>query len=361
MNDRLRVAFYTDSSEVGGAERSLAHLVAAVDPRINAAVVGVDPLVVEEIAAGRPGARPVILPFISSRYDLKAIFAHLRMLAGFRPQVFHANLISPWVCQLAVFLAVAAPRVRVVAVEQLPTQPPSEQQRRLKRLTARRLDAHVAVGERSARDIERIVGLPAGSVRTIHNGVPDLGAPNRDSSPSASNPITVGAVGRVERQKGFDVLIRALPDVAEAHVVVVGEGTERLSLQRLAGELGVADRVSWVGWSATARDHLSSFDVFVLPSRYEGFPLTVLEAMLAELPVVASDVGSVREAVIDGETGLLVPPDDPAALSTAVGRLAADAESRRTLGVRGRGLVLGRYTAAAMARRFEDLYDEITA
>ena len=123
----------------------------------------------------------------------------------------------------------------------------------------------------------------------------------------------------------------------------------------------MADRAHFVGWSDEPRRHLEALEVFVLPSRFEGFPLAVVEAMLAELPVVASDVGAVREAVLDGRTGLLVPRDDPEALAAAVRELLADPARRRAMGAAGRTLALERYTAAAMARRFESLYDELRA
>jgi glycosyltransferase involved in cell wall biosynthesis len=141
--------------------------------------------------------------------------------------------------------------------------------------------------------------------------------------------------------------------------VLVGDGGERAALERLAAELALDGRLAFTGWSEEARAQLASFDVFVLPSRYEGFPLAVVEAMMAGLPVVASDVGSVREAVRDGATGLLVPPNDPGALAAAVGRLLADPGRAREMGRAGRRLALERYTAAAMARSFECLYDEI--
>jgi glycosyltransferase involved in cell wall biosynthesis len=86
----------------------------------------------------------------------------------------------------------------------------------------------------------------------------------------------------------------------------------------------VADRTIWAGWSDDVRSHVRSFDIFVLPSRFEGFPLAVLEALLAEKPVVAADVGSVSEAVIPGETGFLVPPDDAGALIKAGTVLSRD-------------------------------------
>jgi glycosyltransferase involved in cell wall biosynthesis len=244
-----------------------------------------------------------------------------------------------------------------VAVEQLPSPPWSASQLRLKQLTAKFLSAHVAVGDRSAREVERLLGLRPGSVRTIHNGVPDL-EPGGDGRRPAAGPV-IGAIGRLEAQKGFDILIRALPRLPDARVVFVGDGAERHALESLAAEVGVAERVDFAGWSKGPQEYLRSFDVFAFPSRFEGFPLAVLEAMLAELPVVASDVGSVAEAVVHGETGLLVPAEDPAALAAALGPLLEEPERRRRLGTRARALVLERFTAAGMARRYEALYHEL--
>jgi glycosyltransferase involved in cell wall biosynthesis len=113
------------------------------------------------------------------------------------------------------------------------------------------------------------------------------------------------------------------------------------------------------GWVSNARARLQGFDVFALPSRYEGLPHAILEAMLAQLPVVASDVGSVGEIVIDGATGILVPPDDASALSEAIARLLEDAELARRLGEAGRELTLERFRPQGMVAAYESLYDEV--
>jgi glycosyltransferase involved in cell wall biosynthesis len=246
----------------------------------------------------------------------------------------------------------------VVAVEQLPTSPfvPTAMQRRLKRFASRFLDAHVAVGTQSARDVERIVGLPEGSVRTIHNGVPDRPIPQRQRN--AGGPI-IGSVGRLEPQKGFDVLLRALRVVPNAELLLVGDGTERGHLQKLANDLGVAERVTWAGWLSDPRATLGEMDVFVLPSRFEGFPLALVEAMLAERPVVATTTGSVEDAVIEAKTGFLVPPDDAEALAEAINQVLADANRGGQMGRRGRELALERFTARATAAAFEELYADI--
>jgi glycosyltransferase involved in cell wall biosynthesis len=352
----MRLITYTDTRELGGADLSLMHLLAFLEPEIEATVMGVSPRIVERIAAARPGTRTLVVPRPSNDHDWRTLATHVSALRGLRPDVLHASLASPWSCQYAIAAAALVRRPRVVAVYQLPMPPVNRRQRMTKRVTSRAVDRHVGVGVRTSREVEDLIGLRAGSVRTIHNGVPDVEA---DAAPRLATGPIVGAVGRLAFQKGFYVLLRAMRDVDNATVVIVGDGEDRGQLEALARRLGVADRTIWAGWSDDVRSQVRSFDVFALPSRFEGFPLAVLEALLAERPVVAADVGSVGEAVIQGETGFLVRPDDPGALAAALRQLIGDSELQRRMGARGRRLVLGRFTARDMARSFSELYAEL--
>jgi glycosyltransferase involved in cell wall biosynthesis len=354
----MRLVAYTDNEALGGADLSMMHLLARLRPEVEVTVVGVAREIAERVASGRPSADVRIVPKPRTGHDVRSLAAHMRALRAIAPEIVHANLSSPWSCQYAIAAAGILRRPKVVAVYQLPVPPVDDRQRRAKRLTSRAVTRHVGVGERTSREVERLVDLPPGSVATVHNGVPDLARAEQNATRSHDRPL-IGAVGRVAHQKGFDVLLRALADVPGADLRIVGDGEERPSLERLARELGVDDRVAWTGWSDDPRGALDDLDVFVLSSRFEGFPLVVLEALLARLAVVATDVGSVAEAVRDGETGLLVPPDDPGALAAALRRSLADRDLRRRLGERGRELVLARYTADAMARSFEAIYAEL--
>lgn len=353
----MRLIAYTDTVELGGADLCLAHLLERLDPAIDVTVAGVSQRIVERVARERPSASTCVVARPNSGHDLRSLREHVRLIRRLAPDIVHASLASPWSCQYAVAAAALARRPRVVAVYQLAVPPVSERQRRAKQVTARAIDRHVGVGERTSREIETLVGLPRDSVRTIHNGVPDELAP---VAPERGRRPLVGTIGRLEPQKGVDVLIRALGDVEDADLLVVGDGSERARLEGLAREVGVSERVEWKGWSDEPRKYLASLDVFVLPSRNEGFPLAVLEALLAGAAVVASDVGSVAEAVRDGETGLIVPAEDHGALAAALRRLLADQALARRVGEEGRRFVLDRFTANHMARAFESLYEELT-
>jgi glycosyltransferase involved in cell wall biosynthesis len=354
----VRLTAYTDASILAGAEHSLGGLLAELGPHVDVTLLGAHAHVVRALVAQRPGIRSAVVPKIRHKGDVSRILRFARVVAAARPDVLQVNLPTPWSCRIETLVGLAMPGVRTVLVEQLPLEPDGRWVRFIKRSLARRVDAHVAVGVRAAREVERQIGLRSGSIRTIESAVREFEAV-RDTAPR-SRP-RIGATARLDHQKGLDVLLRALPAVPDVDVEIVGDGRERAALEALARANGVADRVAFAGWSEHAREWLGRWDAFVLPSRYEGLPLALIDAMLAELPVVAADVGSVSEAVEHGVTGLLVPPDDAPALAAGLRRVLADPAVARALGKRARAVALDRFTASAMARRYEALYDELLA
>ena len=351
----MRLLVFSGARAWGGAEIVLGHLLAALGPDIEPMVLGVDAAVVQRIAARRPGMPTQLVPPIETKRDVRAMLRHRRAIAAARPDIIQLNLPVPFAEQYTVLAAVTVPGVRVVVVEHLPMAIASRPGRVLKRLTSRRLAAHVAVGSGAAREIERLCALPYGSVRAVPNGVPDVPLPPTTRAPE----FVVGGIGRLERQKGFDVLVRAVARVPDARLVLVGDGRERGALQLLADECGLGDRFTVTGWVDNPREFLPSFDVVAMPSRSEGLPLVLLEAMLAARPVVATGVGSIPDALRDGSTGLLVPVDDVASLGGALRLLATDPLLRRRLGAAAREHALACYTAEAMATVYENLYAEL--
>jgi glycosyltransferase involved in cell wall biosynthesis len=184
----------------------------------------------------------------------------------------------------------------------------------------------VAISESAGRDlVER--GVPAAHVRVIPPGVVPPAFPIDTTTP---RPPRVAYVGRLEHYKRVDVFLRAMARVAERvpalEVVVVGRGTAQAKLERVTLDLGLAARTRFTGFVTDAeRDALlATTRVCVHPSAKEGFGLTVLEANVAGVPVVASDVMGLRDSVRDGETGFLVPPDDVAAFAARTTALLTD-------------------------------------
>jgi glycosyltransferase involved in cell wall biosynthesis len=353
-----RLAVYTDSEVRGGAEQVLANLLPELSPEIGVTVVGVAPAIVEWIASTRPGSRTLLMPPVRTKRDLTEFVTHIREVRRLRPELMHVNQPTPWMGQYGIAAGLLTPGTKVVAVEHSPIQSPHPLQRRLRRLLSTRLAAHVSVGERAARMVEESVGLPPGSVQAIPNGVPERPPP--DAERLAEGPV-LGTITRIDPHKGLDLFVAALEAIPEATGIVVGEGPELENLRRSVERRGLAGRLLTPGFQSDPRRYLAGFDVFVLPSNFEALPLAVLEAMLAGLPVVATAVGSVPEAVRDGETGLLVEPRDGDALTAALRRLIDDPGLRERMGREGRALALQHFTAARMARDYERLYSEVVS
>ena len=194
-------------------------------------------------------------------------------------------------------------------------------------------------------------------VQVIPNGVDtELFAPATTPGRAAGGPLRVVFVGRLTAQKNVELLLRELAGLgsAPARLDIVGDGPERSRLQALASRLGLADRVAWHGWRdkrEIAGIHRDC-DCLVNPSRFEGMPNAVLEAMAAGLPVVASDIGGNNELVRDGDTGYLFPLERDGALGERIARLAGDPARRRAMGERAREVAVRSHSWARAAEAY---------
>jgi len=180
--------------------------------------------------------------------------------------------------------------------------------------------------------------------------------------------LCVGAIGRLQFRKGQDVLLRAAPQILQripnAVFLIVGDVYKknvkaRVRLEHLADELGIRERVVFTGFREDIRAVMELLDVFVLPARLpEGFGIVQIEAMFQSKPVVATNIGGSLDAVVQGETGFLVPPDDPSALAARIVELLENPALRETMGRKGRQRVLDRFTIERQVREVVKIYDE---
>jgi len=337
----LKVVVYTDSEGIGGAEISLGHLVK--NTSMDVTVVGVSETVVNAIANDRPR---FILP--------KNFFSHGQTFKQLQPDIIHINLCTPWACAIALSAALTIPNARVVRVDQLPLRTTDAIELWRTRFLSLRVDAHVAVGKQSAQRMEDFYALGRDSVISIPNGVPDLGEPES----TIRDTLTVGSIGRLDAMKAHEILLKAIAQVEHTKAVILGEGAERSNLEQLAMDLGIKDRVQLLGWVDNPRSYLSQFDVVAMPSRSEGFPLAMVEAMLAARPVIATRVGSMPEAVIDGVTGWLIEKNDVGGLAEAL-RRSRNAALRLQIGQQARQMALANFTVEAMTKQYEQLWQEL--
>lgn len=212
--------------------------------------------------------------------------------------------------------------------------------------------------DQERREALRLGLARPGRVTVVPNGAEI--APLLSIDGANRDPPTIGTFARLWPQKRIDVLLRAASLLVQKdlpfRLAVIGDGPLKGELEELAAHLGLADRTVFMEAPNGAEAAMKEIDIYVLSSSQEAFPLVPIEAMAAGRPVVASAVGAVPEIVTHGETGLLVPPADEAALARALGTLIADPSLRRRMGESGRHEAKTRFPISAMNVRMEELY-----
>ena len=305
---------------------------------------------------------------VTIRSDLAAIARFSRIVNDLRPDIVHAQSSKAGaVARLARF---SHPRTPVVytphgyafaghfsrSAERLVY-------RGVERTLAPLASRTVCVCEAEAR-LARSIG-PSKRVRVVHNGiepVPDGPVEERIAELSRLGPV-IGALTLLRPGKGLQTLIDAFPRVLVRHptaqLAIVGDGPDLQELRAQTELRDVADAVHFLGSSTEPQAVLRGLDVFVHPSWAEAFPYVILEAMSLGRPIVASDVGGIGEAVVDGASGRLVPPRDADALAEALLAMLDDPIGRTRMGAMAHSRVRERFTRKAMLGRLIDVYDEV--
>lgn len=366
------ICLYTDSHLLGGAELALFALLDTLDrdlwtpTLLHDDVPGAEPL--RRLAAARAVRTRAVRPLPLGAEGARAVPAFVRTLRALRPAVFHAHLTSMLSCKYALSAAVLARVPVIVATQQLVPDYPVDRSNRLQlRLLSLGVGRYIAVSHDIARTLVSRFGFAPERVSVIHNSValerfdltPD--AMLRSALAGGRDIPIVLTCARLDAQKGLDVLLRAVPSVPDARFVLAGEGPERAALQRLAAELGIAERVSFLGARRDVPELLAACDVVALPSRYEGSSLSVLEAMAAGRALLTSAIPGTRELVSDGDTALLVAPDDVAAVAAGLGRLLGEPDLRAALGARARERAAAEFSTRTMGERVAAVYAELLA
>jgi glycosyltransferase involved in cell wall biosynthesis len=305
---------------------------------------------------------------VTIRSDLAAVARFSGIVHDLRPDIVHAHSSKAGaVARLARF---SHPRIPVVYTPHGYAfaghfSRPAERlaYRGVERTLAPLASRTVCVCEAEAR-LARSIG-PSRRVRVVHNGIePAQDGPveERIASLSRLGPV-IGALTLLRPGKGLETLIDAFPRVLARHptaqLAIVGDGPDLQELRAQTQLRGVADAVHFLGSSTEPQAALRGLDVFVHPSWSEAFPYVILEAMSLGRAIVASDVGGIREAVVDGASGRLVPPRDEAALAEALIAMLSDPVRRTQMGAIALSRVGEHFTRTTMIDRLIDVYDEL--
>lgn len=363
-----RILFVATSSTLGGAEKTVHTLASRLDRKRFevAGLVSLKPLgfYAERLRGAGIPVRSLDIGGLPGPGDVSRLS---RLIDEFRPDIVQAVMYQAiQLCRLAKgrtrasFKLISSPRVnyRSRSIATLLVD----------RWLKKRDDLAVCECEASRLFLIERLGYASEKVRTVYNGV-DL--PSASSGPSGDpraslglgpGDLLLGSVGRLDRQKGYSALISAVAELGTRvplQCVIIGDGPERPALEDQIRRLGLAGRVILKGEIADASSWMGAFDIFVLPSLWEGLPNALLEAMARGLPVVASSVDGIAEVVEDGVNGLLVAAQDSRALAGAVLELAQDSSRRERFGREAKSSVLSRFTLERMLAGYEQAYVDV--
>jgi L-malate glycosyltransferase len=373
---KRRILHLITQLPTGGAERLLASVVKMLDPdRFESIVCCIQARgnVAEEIE--KSGVRVLCLNKMQKKgIDWQVVAELVKLIGAERIDLMHSHLYHA-----NFYGRIAAWRAGIPAIASIHNTYVQRKWRRqmINRFLGWKSAAVIAVSEDIRRDVLRYDHVATEKIFVLPNGI-DLDRVDTDITPEqaktrigiSSDAIVIGCIGRLEEQKGHIHLLRAFSRLVSdrgmeqkinLRLVLVGDGRLHQQLEKAANQLGIANRVLMLGDRQDVAELLRAFDVFVMPSLWEGLSLAMLEAMAARLPVLISDVGGAAEVLGENEFGIRLPPGDENALTDSIRRLIGDPSLRRNLTEAARKRVEEHYSAAAMTKKLGVLYDKTIA
>ena len=359
----MKLLLIITRGELGGGQRHVVDLLAGLKQEYDVEVAtGEDGYLVESARAlGVPvHLIPHLVMPISPFQDMRGLLELSRLIAKVRPDLVHAHTSKAGVLGRAAarmngvpclftahtwcFAEGTAWKWKAIGIP-------------LEKLAARWSGAIINVSEANRQLALKNRIAPADKLITIHNGIPDT---THRAVPGSPGIPTIVMIARFAPQKAQADLLRAVHGVEEPlRVIFIGDGPTRSAHEELASQLGIRDRVDFLGVRRDIEELLASAHIFALPSHWEGFPLTILEGMRSGLPVLASNVGGVSEAIMHGQTGFLVPAGSISDFRSRLRHLVADPALRESLGAAGRARYEAEFTVGAMLRKTAAVYQAI--
>lgn len=358
----LRVAHVVHSLDVGGVETGILNVASRLTEL--GLVQGICCLSHQGSMSDQvPPGVALLAPAIARQRRLERLWKAAAGLRRFRPDVVHARNCGAWQDGAAAWLLAGCPGHLVASLHGLGAASLDRRNAVLFRLLAMGTARLAAVSQVTALEFAATTRIDVNRIAVLHSGVD-----TQRFRPAAmqelmrtQQPLVVGCVARLSPGKGHDTLIKAFAMAktglsSQTRLLLIGDGPARADLKALVQTLGLAASVDFAGERADVSDQLRRLDVFVLASRHEGRPTSIMEAMATGLPVIAANVGAVADLVVEDRTGLLVAPGDTQALSQAMVALLEDAPRRRTMGAAARRMAEAAFTLEGMAARYAEFY-----
>jgi glycosyltransferase involved in cell wall biosynthesis len=371
-NERIRLAYFSNATARGGAEEHILTLLRGLDRKRFQPSLVCAPEVAEKLGADVPSDVEIVPLTYNRPTHMRSAFRLAQFLKWSRIQILHSHLFNA-----SLFASPIGWLSGVPVIIETPHLREHWRHGWLKgsffvdRIVGRFVDAYIAVSEANAIYLRDIKELPAQKIHVVQNGS-DLERFNPSHRPPpgmksglgfAEDDLVLLVPARLEPQKGHAVFLEALPRVLKefprVRTVFAGEGALRVELEAQCQRLGLDRNVCFVGRQSNIDDWFALCDLTVLPSFFEGLPLVAVESLAAGKPMVATAVDGTPEVILDGKTGLTVPPGDPERLAAAICRMLRDPAMRQSMATTGRAWVLERFTQKRQLDETQQVYEEI--
>ena len=368
-SERIRIAYFSNSVVRGGVEEHILTLLRGLNRERFQPHLVCPPKLVEQLGMDIPQDVSIFTLRLARPFDLKPAYRLSRYLIKHRIQILHSHLFNA-----SLFATPIGWLSRVPLIIETPHLRESWRHGWFKgsffidRCVGRAVDMYIAVSDANARYLCDTKKIPKHKIQMIHNGS-DISRFN----PAHTAPISLKTSlalhekdpvilvpARLEPQKGHGILLKALSRVVAEFpsvcVVCAGDGVLRNSLEEQTLSLGLGKNVRFIGRTSRIEDWLAVSDFCVLPSFFEGLPLVAVESLAAGRPVVATAVDGTPEVVLDGQTGIMVPPGDIVRLAAAICRMLSDEKLRKSMAAAGRVWVLKHFTQQRQLEETQDFY-----
>lgn len=385
---KIKIVYMIGKLDVGGAERQLIELVKGLNKSRFEPIVYTMSTTERNVLAPELEKQNVVIKPFSIRFKGKpiiypsSIYTILRQLSKVffefkkdRPHIFHGYLFWAYIFG-ALNAKLAGVPIIITSRRSLHTSKTARKKKLydlLEWIVNRMTDRVIANSRAVIDDTIRMEKIPNEMISCVYNGVYMCDEPLSDEKRAkylsnwkrSEDEVLIGVVSNLIIYKGHDYLLKAIPLIKERtkkpfRIVLIGrDANNRENLDRIVEDLGIEDDVVFAGSIPRAQRFMPLFDIAALPSLEEGFSNTVIESMATGLPIVATNVGGNPEAVVDAETGFIVPSKDPGAMAEKLALLIEDEEMRKRMGRAASARVSCEFTMDKMVERTQEIYEEI--
>jgi len=355
---KINILYLIVSFDVGGAEKVIARTIGKLEiAKYNIFV-----------AALKKGSENIINDFQSTevqivnldmqfKYDIKVLGRLYSLLKRESIDLIYTFMFHPTILGRIVGKFAKIPII-LSSVHTMKQQ--SNLRLKLDKLTSRLSDRIVVVSESVHRFCQYQCGIPKNKLLTIHNGIEVEKYHHNRTYFVEGNNVVVGCTSLLRKVNGHQYLIEADNLLRDRNISyrIVGSGDEEENLKALVNDMDLVNRIEFVGYRADIDEQLKTFDIYVQPALFAGFPYSVLEAMASGLPVIATDVGGTSEAIIDGKTGFLIPPRDSKAIAEKITYLIEHSDVARQIGQNAQAYVK-KFSVENMVKQTDELFERV--